>query len=83
MILAEVNPSYAGSFIPLVWGGSVSIMIYALGHISGAHFNPAVTLAFLDHKKVSWKKGCWVPLGAIFRVPVSLLFSLSDMGVSS
>ena len=73
----EVNPSYAGSFIPLVWGGGVSIMIYALGHISGAHFNPAVTLAF-GPQKVSWKKGCWVPLGAIFGAV--LLFSLSDMG---
>ena len=56
MILAEVNPSYAGSFIPIIWGGSVSIMIYALGHISGAHFNPAVTLAFWSVKRFPGKR---------------------------
>ncbi|MGV0026766.1 MIP/aquaporin family protein [Phormidesmis priestleyi] len=32
--------------ISLVFGAVVSALIYALGHISGAHFNPAVTLAF-------------------------------------
>ena len=32
--------------ISIVFGAVVSALIYTLGHISGAHFNPAVTLAF-------------------------------------
>jgi MIP family channel proteins len=32
--------------ISLVFGAIVAALIYSLGHISGAHFNPAVTLAF-------------------------------------
>lgn len=32
--------------ISLVFGAIVSALIYTLGHISGAHLNPAVTLAF-------------------------------------
>ncbi|MGB3654941.1 MAG: MIP/aquaporin family protein [Rivularia sp. (in: cyanobacteria)] len=32
--------------ISFVFGAVVAALIYSLGHISGAHFNPAVTLAF-------------------------------------
>ncbi|MBV6624644.1 MAG: aquaporin [Rivularia sp. (in: Bacteria)] len=32
--------------VSFVFGAVVAAMIYSLGHISGAHFNPAVTLAF-------------------------------------
>lgn len=38
--------------IPLAWGLMVFLMIIAVGHISGAHFNPAVTLAFAVAKRI-------------------------------
>jgi aquaporin Z len=34
-----------GSFAPLAIGSALMVMVYAGGHISGGHYNPAVTLA--------------------------------------
>lgn len=42
--------------IGLTWGFIVIAMIYALGDISGAHLNPAVTIAFAYAKKFQWKE---------------------------
>lgn len=35
----------AGVIAPLAIGAALMVMVYAGGHISGAHYNPAVTLA--------------------------------------
>jgi len=37
---------------PLAIGAALMVMVYAGGHISGAHYNPAVTLAVLIRGKV-------------------------------
>ena len=44
------------SAIPVVFGLVITIMIYALGHISGAHFNPSVTFAFALVKRFKYKE---------------------------
>jgi len=40
-----IIPGAAGVIAPLAIGGALMVMVYAGGHISGGHFNPAVTLA--------------------------------------
>jgi aquaporin Z len=40
-----VIPGGAGVIPPLAIGAALMVMVYAGGHVSGAHYNPAVTLA--------------------------------------
>jgi aquaporin NIP len=42
--------------IAITWGLIVMAMIYAFGETSGAHFNPAVSIAFAFAKKFAWKE---------------------------
>lgn len=46
MVAERFAGSIPADVIPLIFGAVVATMIYTVGHISGAHFNPAVTLAF-------------------------------------
>nr|GFA68717.1 aquaporin NIP1-1-like [Tanacetum cinerariifolium] len=42
--------------ISIVWGLVVMVMVYSVGHISGAHFNPAVTIAFASCNRFPLKQ---------------------------
>jgi aquaporin Z len=53
LMFAVAVSAFSGSvFTPLAAGGTLMVMIYAGGHISGGHYNPAVTLAVLCRRRI-------------------------------
>jgi aquaporin NIP len=42
--------------IAITFGLVIMAMIYAVGHVSGAHFNPSVTFAFALTRRFSWPR---------------------------
>jgi MIP family channel proteins len=50
----EANGSFLG--INLGWGLAVMLGIYAAAGVSGAHLNPAVTVALAVHRQFPWAK---------------------------
>lgn len=76
----------AGVYAPLAIGFVLVAMVYAGGHISKAHYNPAVSLAFLI-------RGCYISvremwsfigvqiLGAVLAAIISIVFYKGDLEV--
>ena len=67
--------------VALSFGLVIMVMIYALGHISGAHFNPAVTLAFALTRHFPWARAAayWgAQLAGVLLAAALLRGSLGD-----
>ncbi|XP_010554965.1 PREDICTED: aquaporin NIP2-1-like [Tarenaya hassleriana] len=60
--VSKLGASVAGGLV-------VTVMIYAVGHVSGAHMNPAVTLAFAAVRHFPWKQ---VPVYAAAQLAGSI-----------
>lgn len=62
----------AGDFAPLAIGAALMVMIFAGGHISGGHYNPAVTLAVFVRGRATLGElgGYWAAqaIGAVLAV---------------
>jgi len=93
IVFAPVALSATGTFsggdngllaAALVSGLSVLAMIYALGHISAAHFNPAVTLGFAVAGRFPWRwvVPYWIAefAGGIVAAALSALFFGAGFG---
>ena len=44
-------------FISFGHGAAIGLMVYAFGHVSGAHINPAVTIPMIITKKIGVTDG--------------------------
>lgn len=69
MVAERFPEAVAPGAVPIAFGLVVAAMIYSVGHISGAHFNPAVSLAFAvgKHFPLPQLVGYWLAqfLGAM------------------
>ena len=71
---------------PLAIGATLMVMIFAGGHISGAHYNPAVTLAVFIRGKVTSQDAIAYMVVQIIGAVIAALIAkwyTGDMGVAA
>lgn len=53
--MTAINTVHPEFWAPLAIGSALAVMVFAGGHVSGGHYNPAVSLAVFLRKKLSFK----------------------------
>jgi len=61
--------------VSIAFGLAIMVMIYAVGHISGAHFNPAVSFAFALTRHFPWPRAAayWLAQAAGALIAAAIL----------
>lgn len=67
--------------ISIVFGLIIMVMIYSFGNVSGAHFNPAVTIGFFVYKRIGSKDSVlYILFQVIGAVAAALILRLMFPG---
>lgn len=66
--------------VALAFGLTVLTMAYAVGHVSGGHFNPAVTIGAAAAKRFAWKD---VPAYVVTQVVAGLISGAALFAIAS
>ncbi|MGZ4389944.1 MAG: MIP family channel protein [Gaiellaceae bacterium] len=68
------------SGVALVFGLVIMAMIYAVGHVSGAHFNPAVSFAFALTRHFPWQRAAAYAVAQIGGAIVAAALLRASLG---
>jgi aquaporin Z len=79
-----VIPPGAGILAPVAIGASLMVMVFAGGHVSGGHFNPAVTLAVWIRGKCDTKDVVpyWIAQIAAAFVAAAIVHKMKMQGAA-
>jgi glycerol uptake facilitator protein len=84
LAVGEGELTYAGlGFIALAFGLIVAIVIYALGQVSGAHINPAVTIALAAKRRFPWSEVAPYLIAQLIGAVVGALLIVAAFGTQA
>ena len=69
--------------VALAFGLVIAVMIYALGHVSGAHFNPAVSIGFALGRHFQWPRVATYAVAQVSGAVCGALLLRATLGASA
>ncbi len=66
--------------VALAFGLVIMAMIYAVGHVSGAHFNAAVTFGFALTRRFPWPRAAWYFAAQLLGALAAVLLLRASLG---
>jgi aquaporin NIP len=80
-IMVEAKTGELGQIgVAISFGLVIMVMVYAIGHVSGAHINPAVTFAFALTRHFPWPRAVLYWLAQILGAVAAALFLRASLG---
>lgn len=86
ILCMTVNLSLAGTFVvatPMAAGLALGLCVYTLGGISGAHFNPAITIGLWSIQKITPKHTLYYLASQIIGAALAVLFIKHGLKISA